>query len=128
MVRQDKITYLITFFKSDKNSIFDQKSLDSWVSTYSSINNIQTILDEGYFQVDIINNRVLFRLGVISSFDLKKTEILLSRFIPFNRHKLLFVNIQKLGAKICTKFTPNCVECNFSNICDYFNEKNMWSK
>ena len=127
MVRQDKITYLITFFKSDKNSIFDQKSLDSWVSTYSSINNIQIILDEGYFQVDIINNRVLFRLGVISSFDLKKTGILLSRFIPFNRHKLLFVNIQKLGTKICTTYTPNCVECNFTDICDYFNEKNMWS-
>ena len=128
MVRQDKITYLITFFQNDSDAIIDDTSLNLWLTGYNSSKSIsQLIADGDVFPGNVINNRLLARLGIIITSDIQKTEVLLSKFIPFTRHKLLFVNIQKMGLQVCTAFNPTCVICSFSEICDFYNGKNRWA-
>ena len=128
MVRQDKITYLITCFQNDSDAIIDDASLNLWLTDYNSSETIsQLITDGGVFPGNVINNRLLSRLGIIFTSDIEKTETLLSEFIPFTRHKLLFVNIQKVGLQICTAFSPTCMDCSLSEICDFYNEKNHWA-
>ena len=127
MVRQDKITYLITYFQNDSSAIVEDANLNSWLMSYSSSESISRLIADGdFFPGNVINNRFLSRLGIIYTPDIEKTEILLSAFIPFNRHKLLFVNIQNLGLRICTAFTPNCVDCSLSKICDFYNRKKIY--
>ena len=128
MVRQDKITYLITFFQNDSDAIIDDASLNLWLTDYNSSKSIsQLIADGDVFPGNAINNRLLSRLGIILTTDIEKTEALLSEFIPFTRHKLLFVNIQKMGLEICTAFSPSCVNCSLREICDFYNGKNHWA-
>ena len=128
MVRQDKITYLITFFQNDSDAIIDDASLNLWLTDCISSESISQLITDGdVFPGNVINNRLLSRLGIILTSDIEKTEILLSEFIPFTRHKLLFVNIQKMGLQICTAFSPTCVNCSLSEICDFYNGKNRWS-
>ena len=128
MVRQDKITYLITFFQNDSDAIIDDASLNLWLTDYNSSESFSQLITDGdVFPGNVINNRLLSRLGIILTTDIEKTEALLSEFIPFARHKLLFVNIQKIGLQICTAFNPSCVNCSLSEICDYYNGKNYWA-
>jgi len=128
MVRQDKITYLITFFQNNSDVNHNQTPLHSWLTDYSYTKNLSKIIsNEDIFSGNVINNRVLNRLGVITTSDIKKTESLMSEFTPFTKHKLLFVNIQKLGLELCTAFTPNCRLCSLNVICDFYNEKNQWT-
>ena len=128
MVRQDKITYLITFFQNNSDVNHNETPLHSWLTDYNYTKNLSKIIsNEDIFSGNVINNRVLNRLGVITTSDIKKTEILMSEFTPFTKHKLLFINIQKLGLELCTAFTPNCRLCSFNVICDFYNEKNQWA-
>jgi len=128
MVRQDKISYLITFFQNDSDAISDDVSLNLWLTDYNSSESISQLITNGdVFPGNVINNRLLSRLGIIFTSDIEKTETLLSEFIPFTRHKLLFVNIQKVGLQICTAFSPTCMDCSLSEICDFYNEKNHWA-
>ena len=127
MVRQDKITYLITFFQNNSDVNPNDAPLHLWLTDYNSTKNLsQVISNRDVFSGNVLNNRVLGRLGVITTSDIKKTETLMSEFIPFTKHKLLFVNIQKLGLQICTAFTPTCRACRLNVICDFYNEKNQW--
>ena len=128
MVRQDKIAYLITFFENDTDAIIDDVSLNLWLTDYNPSEAISQLITDGdVFPGNVINNRLLSRLGIIITSDIEKTETLLSEFIPFTRHKLLFVNIQKMGLQICTAFSPTCVNCSLSEICDFYNGKNRWA-
>jgi hypothetical protein len=128
MVRQDKITYLITFFQNDSDAIINDASLNLWLTDCNSSDSISQLITDGdVFPGNVINNRLLSRLGIIHTSDIQKTEALLSEFIPFTRHKFLFVNIQKMGLEICTAFSPSCVNCSLREICDFYNGKNHWA-
>jgi len=127
MVRQDKITYLITFFQNEGDATPKGASLKLWREVSSRANIYEQIDGEALFPGNIINNRVLTRLGVITTSDIQETQTLMSEFIPFKRHNLLFINIQKLGNQLCTAFNPVCVDCNLGEICDFFNKKNRWA-
>ena len=127
MVRQDKITYLITFFQNEGNEIPKGTSLKLWVEGFSRTDIYKQIEGGDFFPGNAINNRVLARLGVITTPDIHETQTLMSEFIPFKKHNLLFVNIQKIGNQLCTAFNPACVNCNLSDICDFYNEKNRWA-
>ena len=110
------------------DAIIDDASLNLWLTDYNSSESISQLITDGdVFPGNVINNRLLSRLGIILTSDIEKTETLLSKFIPFTRHKLLFVNIQKMGLQICTAFTPTCVDCSLSEICDFYNGKNRWA-
>ena len=126
MVRQDKITYLITFFQNEQIEIAQTMPVDLSIDDYSITYINQQIKDLDSFPGNIINNRVLVRLGVITTSDLQETQTLMTEFIPFKKHNLLFVNIDKIGKQVCTAFNPTCLKCNFSEICDFYNGKNRW--
>jgi len=128
MVRQDKITYLITFFQNEGDDYPESTSLNFWLEDSSVGADIHGRIKGGdFFPGNVINNRVLARLGVITTSDIQETQMLMSAFIPFKRHYLLFVNIEKIGNQLCTAFNPTCVDCNLSDICDFYNEKNRWA-
>ena len=127
MVRQDKITYLVTFFQNEGDEIPEGKSLQLWLKNSSRAHIYKQIEGGDFFPGSVINNRVLARLGVITTSDIQETQTLMSEFIPFKRHNLLFVNIEKIGNQLCTAFNPACVDCNLSRICDFYNEKNRWA-
>ncbi|MBC8311316.1 MAG: hypothetical protein H8E72_03355 [Candidatus Marinimicrobia bacterium] len=128
MVRQDKITYLITFFQNEGEEVPTGNSLQLWIEESSFSTDIyEQIVDGDSFPGNVINNRVLTRLGVITTSDIIKTQQLMSEFIPFKRHNLLFINIEKIGNQLCTAFSPICSDCNLNEICDFFNEKNRWA-
>ena len=127
MVRQDKITYLVTSFQNKGDGKYESTSLEL-EGEYPCKAHISEELDsEDFFPGNMINNRVLARIGVISTSDIQETQTLMSEFIPFKRHNLLFVNIEKIGNQLCTAFDPACVDCNLSKICDFYNEKNWWA-
>ena len=128
MVRQDKITYLVAFFQNKGDEIPKGRSLKLWIEEYSITAGAYQQIDDGdFFPGNVINNRVLARLGVISTSDIHETQSLMTVFIPFKRHKLLFINIEKIGHQLCTAFYPKCIDCNLSEICDFYNEKNRWA-
>ena len=127
MVRQDKITYLVTFFQNQGEEIPEGASLNLWTDATSKPHIYDHIEGGALFPGNIINNRVLTRLGVITTSDIRETQTLMSEFIPFNKHILLFINIEKLGSQLCTAFDSKCVDCNLSEICDFYNEKNWWA-
>ena len=127
MVRQDKITYLITFFQNEGDEIPEGTSLKLWLEDFSSAYIYEQIVGGDCFPGNVTNNRVLARLGVITTSDIQETQTLMSEFIPFKRHNLLFKNIEKIGNQLCTVFDPACVDCNLSEICDFYNEKNRWA-
>jgi hypothetical protein len=127
MVRQDKITYLITFFQNEGDAIPEGISLKLWLDDSSRAHIYEQIQYGDFFPGNTINNRVLTRLGVITTSDIQETEDLMSEFIPFKRHNLIFVNIEKIGNQLCTAFNPACVNCNLSDICDFYNENNWWA-
>ena len=127
MVRQDKITYLITSFQNNEVELPDPESLRLWVENSTFPYGIYNqITNGGYFPGNAINNRVLNRLGIIHTSDIKETELLMSEYIPYNRHILLVVNIESLGELVCTAFNPDCTNCKINDICDYFNGRNRW--
>ena len=127
MVRQDKITYLVTFFQNEGDAIPDGISLKLWLEDSSRSHIYEQIKGRYFFPGNVINNRVLRRLGVITTSDIQETQDLMSEFIPFKRHHLVFVHIEKIGNQLCTAFNPACVDCNLSEICDFYNEKNRWA-
>ena len=126
MVRQDKITYLVTFFQNEGDEMPEGTSLKLLIDDSSTSHICEQNDDRALFPGDIINNRVLTRLGVITTSDIQETQDIMSEFIPFKRHNLIFVNIEKIGNQLCTAFNPACVNCNLSDICDFYNEKNRW--
>ena len=59
MVRQDKITYLITFFQNEGDEIPEGESLKLWIENGSfTVDIIRQIEDGGFFPGNVINNRV----------------------------------------------------------------------
>ena len=129
MVRQDKITYLITFFQNEGDEMPAGESLKLWLDNSSFDPHIyERIKDGDFFPGNVVSNRVLTRLGVIATSDIQETQTLMSEFIPFTKHKLLFINISELGNQLCTAFSPSCVDCKLIKICDFFNEKNKWAR
>ena len=127
MVRQDKITYLVTFFQNEGDVVPEGTSLNLYIEGSSRPHMYAQIEGGAPFPGNVINNRVLTRLGVIATSDIQETQTLMSEFIPFKRHNLLFLNIEKLGDQLCTAFNPACVDCNLGEICDFYNEKNRWA-
>lgn len=127
MVRQDKITYLVTFFQNEGDEMIEGSSLKLWLENSSCAHIYNQIKGGDFFPGNVINNRVLTRLGVITTSNIQETQILMSKFIPFKRNKLLFANIEKVGNELCTAFKPACLDCNLSIICDFYNEKNLWA-
>ena len=128
MVRQDKITYLITFFQNKGDEMPTGESLKLWIDNSTFDPQIYERINDGdFFPGDVVSNRVLTRLGVISTSDVRETQKLMTEFIPFTKHNLLFINIAKLGNQLCTAFAPSCVNCKSIEICDFFNEKNRWA-
>ncbi len=94
MVRQDKITYLVTFFQNEGDEMPTGESLKLWIDNSTFDPQIyERIKDGDFFPGDVVSNRVLTRLGVIATSDIHETQRLMSEFIPFTKHKLLFINI-----------------------------------
>ena len=130
MVRQDKITYLITFFQNDKDSIIAEYDLNNWFFEYyyKVSNHYDLNKDSDIFSGNVLNTRVLYRLGILDQNVISKTGSLMTEFIPVNKHRFLFVNIQEFGKNICTALAPLCKSCMFVKICDYSNSKNIWAE
>ena len=134
MVRQDKITFLITFFQSECNTLNSQTSIEKWYSNYEFPKysfpdfSSQSLSNSDIFYGNMINTRVLYRIGVLFNFDLCKTNKLMTEFIPVSRHFFLYANIEKFGSELCTALMPLCNDCKLSEICDYFNNKNIWEE
>ena len=128
MVRQDKITYLISLFLNNEVELPHPEKLSNWIEESTFPDKISNKVYSGnYFPGNVINTRVLNRLGVIQTSNIEETELLMSAFIPYNRCILLIINIETLGSQICTAFNPGCTYCDMNDICDYFNEKNRWA-
>ena len=128
MVRQDKITYLTTSFQNNEIELPVGKNISLWLEKSTFPDELSSKINNGdYFPGNVINSRVLNRLGVIYTSGIKETEALMSEFIPYGRHVLFIVNIEAIGNQICTAFNPDCLHCDINNICDYFNEKNRWA-
>lgn len=128
MVRQDKITYLVTSFQNNGVELPLPEYLPLWIENSTFSDKLSNeIINGDHFPGNVINNRVLNRLGVIYTSDIEETEVLMSEFIPYNRHVLFLVNIESLGNQICTAFNPDCMNCDVNDICDYFNERNRWA-
>ena len=154
MVRQDKIAYIITFFQTYGIEIPSGEAFRPWLDNYIHLqfpqidnfesgnggllienNDISTKFIESIiemndrvnvFPANIVNNRIFVRLGIISTSNISETKILMSEYIPYNKHALLFYNVEKIGNIICTPFNPDCNNCGLSEVCDYFNNKNDW--
>ncbi len=149
MVRQDKITYLITHFAAE-NGEFNNLSKEAWLDSYLSNNRLKSnsssvgalvemdnvdIIDDiksmvdynEIFISDVHSTRILYRIGVVQSDDNSKTSIDMSNFTPFGRSFLLFYNLHKLACEMCTAFNPQCNQCELTGVCDFYNEKNNWA-
>ena len=90
------------------------------------IKDVPLIKDEVKFS----NKVILFfkRLGVILDFKKSKESIqqLLNGFIPINKHYDLNKKVYQFTIDRC-KHNPECILCEFSENCDYFNRKNDWA-
>ena len=148
MVRQDKITYLITHFAAE-NEDFHKFSKETWLNSFLSTNKLKPksssagalvsmdnkdIIDDiesmvylnERFVSEVNSTRILYRLGVVQSNHNSKTSIDMSNFVPFGRSFLLFYSLHKLAFEICTAFNPRCDQCDLTEVCDFYNKKNNW--
>ena len=128
MVRQDKITYLISSFQNGIASPYSLNSMPEIKNHPMKSVYEKKILDDSctIFHASKKSNRVLLRVGVISTSDIDETEKLMTEYIPYNRHKLIYDHLENLAENICTAFEPYCSNCILIEICDYNNKKNIW--
>ncbi len=149
MVRQDKITYLITHFSAE-NRGFIHLSIEDWLNSYlfniklksnsssagalvdshvdDAVDNIKSMAYQSEnFVSDVNSTRMLYRIGVVQTNDNLQTSIDMANFIPFGRSFLLFYNLYSLASELCTAFNPQCNQCELTEICDFYNEKNKWA-
>ena len=110
MIRQDKITFLISIFETEKFYSFSGKD---------------EFIHDNPFLVSNGSLRSLRRIGVITRFEKKSSQIL-TQYIPVNRHKFLQESLVKFSKYFCFKDNPLCKKCYFNFCCDYNNKKNDW--
>ncbi|MBT3251059.1 MAG: hypothetical protein HN729_01025 [Candidatus Marinimicrobia bacterium] len=124
---------------------FDEYSLDnisSWddekiTSELIKINGIgyKTIaillcfsLGRDVFPVDVHVHRIITRLGITrKSLSPDKVYFLINPFVPFGKDHFLHVQLVKFGRERCRSQNPLCVDCPFSQLCDYNLNKNDWA-
>ena len=149
MVRQDKITYIITYFNVLNGQDFKQIRKKDWLDRYllqfkiklnsssygaliSSdfspiLNKIKSMVyDNENFVSDVLSTRLLYRIGIVQSNDNVKVSEEMTKFTPYGRSFFLFYNLHNLSAKICIAFNPMCYKCELTKICDFYNKKNNW--
>ena len=111
MVRQDKITFLISTLRTPE--LYAPLLVDDFVHERSfSINN----------SID----RVLKRIGVVRRLEQKQVEIL-TKYIPVNKHQFLKKALIQFSEDYCVENSPFCNQCYLNIGCDYNNKKNDWS-
>ena len=110
MVRQDKITFLI--------SKFETPELYSSFSVNEFVHNNKFILNSSI-------DRVLKRIGIIARLENNQSEIL-TKYIPVNKHQFLRKTLNQFSKDFCTEEMPSCSKCYLDLGCDYYNKKNDW--
>ena len=113
MVRIDKISYMITCFKS--------LSVDLEVAQYSD--------PPSKVNFEKSSLLVMKRIGVISaiSFDQDEYKKLL-KHIPYGRENFLIKNISNHSDTVCHLDKPDCLVCDMNEKCDYYNQSNEWKE
>ena len=104
MIRQDKLGFLINFFKVEDYAL----KVDVIDLSESEIN-------------------FFVKFGIVE----KKTKLeqinnLIDEYIPINKHYYLAKKIKLFVKDICMK-NPKCSSCKISNYCDFYNNKNCWA-
>ena len=110
MIRQDKITFLI--------STFELPELYSSLSSNESVHNNQ-------FHVSNYTDRIFKRIGIISRSE-KKSSKLLTQYLPVNKHAFLKKSLFYFSKDYCLENNPLCQNCYLDLCCDYYNKKNDW--
>ena len=110
MIRQDKITFLISTLETPE--------------LYSFLISEEAVHDND-FDIDYYSERIFKRIGIVSREE-QNLKILLTRYIPVNKHNFLKESLRKLSGEYCFKKSPICVKCYLSIGCDYYNKKNDW--
>ena len=110
MVRQDKITFLISTLRTPE--------------LYASLLTDEFVHERSF----LINNsidRVLKRIGVVRKREEKQVEIL-TKYIPVNKHQFLKKALIQFSEDYCFESSPLCNQCYLDIGCDYNNKKNDW--
>ena len=112
MIRQDKITFLISTF-STPELYGDFKYDDS--------------VHDNRFIVDDYMERIFKRIGIISKIEKNPVKIL-TEYIPVNKHDFLKSALLEFSKEYCFENNPCCNSCCFDICCDYNNKKNDWKE
>ena len=64
--------------------------------------------------------RVSNRLGLVKTDDPKKCELRLMELFDKGRWSKLHLQLVHFGRYVCKSIKPNCSECPFTNICNYY--------
>ena len=110
MIRQDKITFLVSTLESPE--------------LYSSLYLSEPVHDN-VFDVSTYIDRILKRIGVISKKETDSSGIL-TKYIPVNKHTFLQNSLNRFASDYCLESEPVCQSCYINLCCDYFNKKNDW--
>jgi len=112
LVRQDKITFLISTLESPE--------------FYSSFLTNEFVHHNKFFVTSCID-RILKRVGILNRLEQNQTEVL-TEYVPVNKHKFLKNALIEFSKDYCLESSPLCQECSLKLICDYYNKKNDWLK
>ena len=110
MIRQDKITFLISTLESPE--------------LYYSLKCVEYVHDNDFY-VEGYSERVFKRIGIISKIDDNPSKIL-TKYLPVNKHKFLKKSLLQFSKDYCLDDNPLCRGCCFDSCCDYYNKKNDW--
>ncbi len=110
MVRQDKITFLVSTLESPE--------------LYRSLCINEPVHDNA-FNVSIYIDRILKRIGVISKKEINSSQVL-TQYMPVNKHAFLQQSLNRFASDYCLEDDPECQNCHINLGCDYFNKKNDW--
>ena len=110
MIRQDKITFLISTFETPE--------------LYSSLSSDECIHND---QFDVSNyiDRIFKRIGIISQSENNQSKIL-TQYLPVNKHKFLTKALFEFSKDYCMEKDPICQGCYLGLHCDYYNKKKDW--
>ena len=112
MIRQDKITFLISTFQEIEAYSFIECNYD---------------VHDNQFKMTNGSERVFKRVGVISRFETNPSKIL-TKYIPVNKHDFLDKSLKEFSSNYCIEENPFCSNCFIDRCCDYYNKKNDWSQ
>ena len=110
MIRQDKITFLISNLKAPE-------LYSSFLSDESVHHNI--------FIITPSIDRILKRIGVFHKSEYDQSQIL-TKYIPVNKHRFLKRALTEFSKDYCIEYNPLCEKCYLGIGCDYYNKKNDW--